>query len=333
VQTRLIVATEALADGSLTRRDLKRGYDKVHRNVYARTGVKLTALDRAHAAWLWSGRRATLVGHSAAAVLGSRWIPDDAPVELARSRRPAADGIKVHSGQIRGDEVCVIDGINCTTAARTAYDLGRRLPLETAVIRIDALLNATKVPVPQVESITLRYPGARGIRPLRGALDLADAGAESPQETRLRLLLVASGLPRPITQIPVRNDWGRVVRRIDMGWPEWMVGVEYDGEHHWTNPAGYAEDIERLEFLAAKGWAIVRVSATQLRYRRPVVVDRVTTALRTAGFHADLSPNVRLLTALLDERVQQPRGRRRGTNVSCNPKRDGGLRRGSRDLL
>ena len=115
-------------------------------------------------------------------------------------------------------------------------------------------------------------------------LSLADAGAESPQETRLRLLLVRSGLPRPVTQIPVTNDWGHVARRIDMGWPEWMVGAEYDGEHHWTDPARHAEDIERLEFLAARGWMIVRVSARQLRYQSALVVERVRTALQRAGF-------------------------------------------------
>lgn len=284
MRAKLIVATEALADGSLTRRDLVRSYTKVHRNVYARTGVELTALDRAHAAWLWSGRRAVLVGHSASAQLGSRWIPAGAPVEIAHSRRPAARGINVRSGEIRDDEVCTINGINCTTPARTAYDLGRRLPLDTGVIRIDALLNATRGSIPQVESIAHRYSGARGIRKLRSALDLADAGAESPQETRLRLLLVRSGLPRPVTQIPVTNEWGRVIRRIDMGWPEWMVGVEYDGEQHWTNPDDYAEDIERLEFLAAKGWAIVRVSARQLRYQPALVVERVKAALQRAGF-------------------------------------------------
>jgi hypothetical protein len=26
------------------------------------------------------------------------------------------------------------------------------------------------------------------------------------------------------------NQWGRIPRRIDMGWPDRMVGVEYDGE-------------------------------------------------------------------------------------------------------
>jgi hypothetical protein len=280
----LVVATEALASGQLTRRDLNRLYTKLHRNVYVRTGVELTAIDRAHAAWLWSGRSATLVGHTAAALLGSRWIPADAPAEVAHSRRAAPDGITVHSGAIGVDEVWTIDNIACTTADRTAYDLGRRLSLESAVIRIDALLNATAATVHSVEAVARSHPGARGIRRLRAALELVDAGAESPQETRLRLLLVQSGLPRPVTQIPVTNDWGRVVRRIDMGWPEWMVGAEYDGEQHFKNADDYANDIDRLEFLAARGWAIVRVSARQLRHRRDAVVERVRLALRQRGF-------------------------------------------------
>jgi hypothetical protein len=161
--------------------------------------------------------------------------------------------------------------------------MGRRLPLETGVIRVDALLNATKIATQQVDSITKRYPGARGIRQLRATLDLADGGAESPQETRLRLLLVQSGIPRPVTQIPVINELGHVVRRIDMGWPEFKVGAEYDGEQHWTNPDIHAADIDRLEFLAAKGWLIVRVSARQLRFQRPQVVKRVHKALLRRG--------------------------------------------------
>jgi hypothetical protein len=279
----LIVGSEALAKGLLTRRDLRRRYTKVHRNVYTSAGAHLDAADRARAAWLWSGRRATLVGHSAAALLGSKWIPPELPAEVVHSRRGTSLGIVMRGNCIRPDELCVIDGIQCTTAARTAYDLGRRLALELAVIRIDALLNATRTPVSDVNSIAARYPGARGMRHLRTALDLADPGAESPQETRLRLLLVQSGLPRPVTQIPVKNDRGRVVRRIDMGYPQWMVGVEYDGEQHFTNPDDYANDIERLEFLANRGWTIIRVSARQLRWERPAIVQRVRNALAAAG--------------------------------------------------
>jgi very-short-patch-repair endonuclease len=71
-----------------------------------------------------------------------------------------------------------------------------------------------------------------------------------------------------------------------MGWPEWKVGVEYDGEQHFKNPDDYADDIERLEFLAAQGWIIVRVSSRQLRYDRPGIIRRVRQALerRNYGF-------------------------------------------------
>lgn len=283
VSDRLVVATEALADGSLTRRDLRRSYTKLHRNVYVRSGVELTAVDR-RAAWLWSGRHATLVGHSAAALLGSRWVPDDAPVEIVHSRRPPPNGITVRSYELREDEVRRVGEIACTSVARTAYDLGRRLPLETALIRVDALLNATAVTAQAVELVARMHPGARGVRRLQRVMDLVDAGSESPQETRLRLLLVRSDLPRPATQIPILDDRGRVVRRVDMGWAECKVGVEYDGEQHWTGPDAYANDIDRLEFLAARGWCIVRVSARQLRYEAARVAQRVRLALRERGF-------------------------------------------------
>lgn len=265
----------------VTRQMLRTKYVKLHQNVYGRKGLALNATDRARAAWLWSRRNGTLVGHSAAAMHGTRFLPDDAPAELARVRQPAPRGIIVYSGSIADDEICLRQSIDCTTPARTAYDIGRRVPGDAGIVRIDALLNATRCTVEDVERIAERYSGARHIRRLRGALDLADAGAESPKETELRLLLVRDGLRRPVTQIRV----GR--RRIDMGWPDCKVGVEYDGEQHWTNPDDYADDIERLEFLAAQGWIIVRVSGRQLRYDRQGILSRVRLALcgrRNYGF-------------------------------------------------
>lgn len=262
-----------MAEGAVTRQTLRRRYVKLHHNVYAPVGLTLDARDRAFAAWLWSRGKATLVGHSAAAMHGTKWLPADIPAELARIRHRATDGIVVHSGALADDEICLRASIECTTPARTAYDIGRRVNGDTAIARIDALLNATGCTVAEVTSIADRNPGARGIRQLNAALRLADGGAESPKETELRLLLVRDALPRPVTQIRV----GR--RRIDMGWPQCKVGVEYDGEQHWTNPSDHADDIERLEFLAAQGWTIVRVSARQLRFARPEILRRVRSAL------------------------------------------------------
>lgn len=280
---RFVVASEALVAGTLTRRDLRRGFTKVHRNVYVRKGTALSPADRAHAAYLWAGRSGVMVGHSAAALLGSRWLPDDGPAELSRVRRPGTAGIVVHSGAIADDELTTVARIPCTNSARTAYDLGRRLPFETAVIRLDALANATGLEADEVSRLADRYPGARNIRRLRLTLSFVDGGAESPQESRTRLLIVRAGLPRPRTQIPVRDNAGRVVRRIDMGWEQWKVGVEYDGAQHWTDHRQYAQDIERLEFLASQKWRIIRVSAWQLRTQPQLILARIVEALREAG--------------------------------------------------
>jgi very-short-patch-repair endonuclease len=269
----IIVGTEALAAGLVTRQMLRTKYVKLHYNVYAPVGMQLDAADRARAAWLWSRRKATLVGSSAAAMHRTLWLPDDAPAELSRVRQPTPTGIVIHTGAIASDEVCLRASIDCTTPARTAYDIGRRVSGDTAIVRIDALLNATRCTVEDVGRIADRYPGARGITSLRAALDLADGGAESPKETELRLLLVRDGLPRPTTQIKVGK------RRIDMGWPRVKVGVEYDGGQHWTDPGKHAEDIERLEFLASQGWIIVRVSARQLHRQPQEVLRRVRDAL------------------------------------------------------
>lgn len=278
----IVLGSEALASGLATRHALQTRYRKLHQNVYVPIDVTLTARDRAEAAWLWSGRKATLAGYSAAAALGSKWLPDDAPAELARIRYPSPPGIRIHSGAIAADEVAAIGDMDCTSVARTCYDIGRRQPLDTAIVRIDALLNKTRGDVRDVAAIAARYPGARRIRRLREALSFVDPGAESPQETRLRLLLVRAGLPRPATQIPVTDESGFVRRRIDMGWEDALVGVEYDGEQHWRDPLAYAADIERLEFLAGCGWTIVRVSSTQLRNRPEQVISRARNALRVA---------------------------------------------------
>lgn len=277
------MADEALAVGAVTRRELVSRFVKVHRNVYVPRGIELTAYDRAIAAWMWSGRRASVAGVSAAALLGARWMPDDGPAELVRAQHRSPPDIVVHSGALRDDELCTTRGISCTTPARTAYDLGRNCAFTVGVIRVDAVLAATGISVDDVAVVARRNPGARHIRRLRRVLEIADGGAESPQETRLRLLLVRAGLPRPVTQIPICDSVGRVVRRIDLGWPQWKVGVEYDGAQHWTDPAQHAGDIDRLEFFADLGWRMVRVSANHLRNQPEGVVRRAVAALLAAG--------------------------------------------------
>lgn len=71
--------------------------------------------------------------------------------------------------------------------------------------------------------------------------------------------------------------------RADLGWKHWRVLVEYDGSHHWTDPAQRASDIERYALLPELGWTVIRVGADLLYRRSGVLVERVREALRRAG--------------------------------------------------
>lgn len=282
--TRPFVGTEAVHAGVFTQRDLRRSCTRIYRNVYQQRGSALTARDRAIAAWLWSGKEAVVAGNSAAALLGAEWIDAHAPAELVCDRTRPPSLIITRNETLLPAEIIEIDGIAVTSPARTAFDLGRRpAGLTGAVIRIDALARATGVTADQVAPVADAHRGARGMKQLRRVLPLIDAGAESPQETRTRLVLIRGGLPRPQTQIIVRNVWGGVLARIDMGWEEWLVGVEYDGAQHWTDPRIRANDIERTAELERRGWRLVRVSSELLRYRPHVVVARARDALASAG--------------------------------------------------
>lgn len=260
------------------------GNNRVYRDVYLPKGEQLTAASRAVAAWLWSGRHATAAGYSAAALYGTKWIDPRRPAELYRRNGKPVDGIVIHRDELFDDEWCPVDGILATTPARTAFDLGRRNRRTRGLIAVDALANATTLQPTDVLPLIERHHGVRGLIQLREVVDLMDSGAESPQETRTRLVLIDAGLPRPTTQIVVYGNFaGRRYVKVDMGYEEFKVGVEYDGEQHWTNPDQYAYDIDRHAELLAQGWLIIRVSSEMLRYRRDVIVARVCAALRAAG--------------------------------------------------
>ena len=132
---------------------------------------------------------------------------------------------------------------------------------ERPVLEMDALLRATGLDRGEIEILLARHRGRRGVRNAHRALALVDGGAESPRETWLRLLLIKAGLPRPQTQIRVLDDYGQIVARLDMGWPELKIGVEYDGDHHWTDRQQLARDIRRTELLREMGWEVIRVTA------------------------------------------------------------------------
>jgi hypothetical protein len=274
---------EALAAGLLTVRELRRFYRQVYPGVYAPRGVQLSALQRARAAWLWSRRRGMIAGLSAQVTLGAKWVEPGGAAELIYRNQRTPPLLVVRADNLAAGETQSSAGMTVTTPARTAFDLGRRLSVSDGVQRIDALMNATHVKVADVENVAALHPGVRGLVQLHRSLKLVDGGAESPYESLTRLLLVQAGFPPLETQLTVRDRYGVKVARIDMGWRDYLVGVEFDGAQHWTDPKRRSWDIDRLAKLQELGWVIVRVSSGLLHNRPQVVLARVAGALVSRG--------------------------------------------------
>ena len=188
-----------------------------------------------------------------------------APVEVTIVRdlsiRSRA-GIKVRRAELSESEVIIRHGFPTTSALRTVCDLGSRRDLVESVIAIDMALHSRLLDVATLSRFAQGNSGRKGIKRLRRAIRLADPGAESPMETRLRLELEAAGLPRPTTQAELFDRSGRFIARVDLYYPDCRVVVEYDGENHKER---IASDLKRQNALVNAGYHVLRFTAADVR--------------------------------------------------------------------
>jgi very-short-patch-repair endonuclease len=127
------------------------------------------------------------------------------------------------------------------------------------------------------------HAGYRGVRRLRRALELADGAAQSPMETRLRLLLILNGLPKPSLQVRLHDSAGFFLAQPDLYYPRNRLAIEYDGATHRTSmPA----DNRRQNRLLEAGYRLLRFTAGDVFNTPLAVVGLVRRVLYSIG-----SPN------------------------------------------
>lgn len=191
------------------------------------------------------------------------------------------------------------DGVRVTSPARTYLDLAEFLRVEDLVAVGDHLVNAHDEhhPYPRTALCTVAelrrtveaHPGKRGIKNARLALDMIRVGADSAQETLLRLALVEHGLPEPVLNHSLSLPWRGVCVWPDAAYPEWRLSLQYDGGVH-DGKAQYLRDFERQRLTEEAGWTEVRIGKGDLKGSRPFAVVRVREALVRAGWSGKSSP-------------------------------------------
>ena len=218
------------------------------------------------AAVLASGPEAVLSHWSAAALWmirpGSRERIDVTVSHRSRS----SDLIRRHVSLVPHDERTVEEGIPVTTVPRTIFDLAATEDAEVIqnLLRESEFLELSdRLSLPDLIE---RYPGRRGIRKVRSALDRLreepPGRKRSALEERFTPFLRRYRLP-----LPRYNDWialgGKRVC-VDCHWPEVRQIVELDGWQGHSTKTAFREDRARDRRLAAAGFTVTHVTWNQL---------------------------------------------------------------------
>ncbi len=227
---------------------------------------------------------------TAAALLGLR-MPEGATsagLDVAvrhPSRAPRLRGVRGHELLPTTRVVALPGGLRVSSAVDTWCQLARYLRVDDLIVMGDGLVCRTN-PVATMDELVgavAAWGHRPGVAALREALPDIRARTDSARETLLRLLIVRAGLPEPIVNYEIRNQWGMVLGLGDLAYPEHRVLVEFDGGQHRDDERQFHRDIERLDDFMAEKWRVIRVNK-ELMARRAALLDKVRTALTEAGW-------------------------------------------------
>jgi hypothetical protein len=185
-------------------------------------------------------------------------------------------GLAIRRARLEKHEIVRIRGLRATSMVRTLRDVSARLTLTETVVVADMALHKRLVNVKSLISSLTTYAGQPGIANLRRVVANVEPASESPMETRVRMLLVLAGLPRPDAQVAIHDGMGRFVGRPDLYYPTRRLGLEYDGGTHRES---LADDNQRQNRLLDAGVTLLRFTARDVLGAPDSVVRLVRRAL------------------------------------------------------
>lgn len=265
------------------------GFHKLFRNVRVAVTTDLDHVVLARAAVLVVPQG--VVSHHTAARFYGVVVPESPVVHLTvpeRRSRSTRAGLTCHVGETEGART--FGTVKVTSPEQTFVDLAGHLDLVDLVILGDSMLHKGVVRINQLLDAAEAMTG-RHARHARRAADLVRQGAESPMETRLRLLLVLAGFPEPRVQLWLEDENGQPCFRLDLAYPELRVAIEYDGRQHAEDQRQWAHDIGRREWLDGQGWRLVVMRSVDIFGDPWATVLRIGKVLAERGYERELCPS------------------------------------------
>lgn len=261
---------------TMTRRRLRTLVDRgelvrVERGIYAihrpDTSTRLAALN------LRLPERPAVCMQTAAALYGFDTEPDNRLhiLDPGVRVRPSAD-VMVH--QRIGAPLRLINGQLATDPAWTAVEIARTLKRPRALGVLDASLHSRACSPPELALAVREQRGRRGIVNVRGLLEHADGGAESPMESEARLVFIDGGLPKPELQFEIVDMQGKLWR-VDFAWPEFGVVAEYESMEWHASPEALKHDRMKVARLQEVGYLTIPLVVDDVRRYPTELVARI----------------------------------------------------------
>jgi hypothetical protein len=129
----------------------------------------------------------------------------------------------------------------------------------------------------------LGFVGRIGLARLTEALPFLSDRSDSPPESAIRYRIAGAGLPTPVVNENLYDAEGRFLAKPDLAFPEYFMAVDYEGDHHRTDPVQWRKDLGRVPRLEDAGWHSTRVSAEDLRDSSELIA-RLIRLLRARGW-------------------------------------------------
>ena len=238
---------------------------RVHPGVYALTSAPTTWHHRVMAASLATSG---LASHRSAARLWGLDLPgeDRVDVTIEGTARVSARGVRVHRTRaFEPADRATVEGIACTSVARTLLDLASVLPADELEAALDSALRERLTAVAYLER-RLQTKGRRGGETLRRLLSdrTGERPSESRREAELCRLLVAAGLPRPVRQFELRHG-NTLLARFDLAWPDAQIAVEFQSYRHHFGRQAWRRDVARANRVTAAGWIVLMATEDDVR--------------------------------------------------------------------
>lgn len=287
--------TRAAVDG--------RGFHRLFGSVRLSASSDLTPVALVRAALLLLPDGAVGSRHTAALIWGGI-VPPQPPRSVHVSVRDAAlrrsrPGLQVHV--LRTPDVRVRWGVPVTSPEQTFCDLSADLDLVDLVVLGDSLVRRGHTSPAALVAAATAFTGGRA-RLARQAAALVRPRVDSPMETKLRLLIVLSGLPEPVIDLHLVDQDGRLRFRLDLSYPDLRLAVEYDGRQHAESDRQWSWDVRRREHLDGLGWRLLVIRSGDM-YRTPwQTVQRIAAVLAERGFEVEPDRTVQWEAAFLTGR-------------------------------